>query len=103
MPFDPSTLTGKVLWVRAKDQTGSSGSTVTSIPDQSGLSHDPTSVSGTTTVTGATPSGGRVLRLSGAAIPLPDLGLNSNAVIGTASSNSSQANNANDGNTSTQW
>lgn len=64
MPFSPSDLSSKLLWLRGKD-LGASGSTVTSWPDQSGLAlpRSP-GVSGGTVATGATPSGGKVLRLA---------------------------------------
>jgi predicted secreted protein len=67
--FDPATLAGKLLWLRAKD-LGSNGSSVTTWADQSGLSAPPFSITNTTVVTGATPSSGKTARLANATIYL---------------------------------
>lgn len=66
MTFDPTTLTGKRLWLRAKDN-GASGSVITTWTDQSGKGNSPTVAGGTnpTVATGATPAGGKVARLGG--------------------------------------
>ena len=50
---DPSTLAGKVLWLRAKDLTAG---TVTTWPDQSGCGNDATGSE--TAVAASTPLGG---------------------------------------------
>lgn len=103
MPPDPSTLANKVLWLRAKDL--GSGS-VTSWTDQSGGVNNPMTITNTTVVTGQTPSGGKIARLAGGGISLPDLGLDNRYVTATASSIYSSSylpHNLNDGNTSNRW
>lgn len=67
MTFDPSTLAGKVLWLRAKDNAGADGSSVTSWADQSGAGGVVAS-SGTapTVATASTPLGGKSVRFGGA-------------------------------------
>lgn len=88
MTLDPTTLAGKVLWLRAKDLSGPS---VAAWPDQSGQGHNGASSAGGTAattdptlVTGATPSGGKAVKfgVNGRSainthkfITLPNLGL----------------------------
>lgn len=103
MPPDPSSLDNKVLWLRAKD-LGSG--TVTSWTDQSGSVNNPMTFTNTSVVTAQTPSGGKVARLAGAMISLPDLGLNNGHVTAVASSNYSASYlpyNLNDGSTGNRW
>ena len=65
----PADLAGKTLWLRGKDLAGADGAAVTAWADQSGLAHDPTRFTSSSTIlAGATPSGGKVLRVTGSAI-----------------------------------
>lgn len=64
MPLDPSTLSGKVLWLRAKDLTDPDNTDVATWTDQSGTTHNATST-GTAKPkirTGQTPGGGRAVQ-----------------------------------------
>ena len=69
----PTDLTGKTLWLRAKDLAGADGAAVTSWADQSGLGHSPLSTGSVTKETGETPSGGACARLAGSSVSLPPL------------------------------
>ena len=62
----PADLTGKVLWLRAKDLPGSAGSAVTTWPDQSG-GHNDAKAAGTTPTlaTSSTPNGGKSVAFGG--------------------------------------
>ena len=85
MTLDPTTLSSKRLWLRAKDLTGVDGAAVSAWTDQSGTSHSPTGIFGITKETGETPSGGVTARsISGSAINLPALHPN-NGVVATVS------------------
>jgi len=65
--FDPTTLAGKVLWLRAKDNTGGDGSAVSTWADQSGGGRDGVAAGTSPTVaTASTPLGGKSLRFGGA-------------------------------------
>ncbi len=58
----PSTLAGKVLWLRAKDNAGANASAITTWVDQSGTGSDASAAGGGTApavATGSTPSGGK--------------------------------------------
>lgn len=109
MSFDPSTLTGKLFWFRAKDLAGANGASVTSWADQSGFANDLNGISGTTIVTGATPSAGRVARLSGGVIPMDNPGYKARALVAHASSTYQPAgsfypvDNLLDGNSGSEW
>lgn len=59
MPYDPSTLTGKAVWLRASDLPA--GSSYSVLPDQSGNALNPQTNFNTTVVSGATPSGGKAM------------------------------------------
>lgn len=63
---DPSTLSGKRLWLRAKDNAGANGSTVSSWADQSGLSNNATGVSTPTVATASTPNSGKSVAFANA-------------------------------------
>lgn len=63
---DPSTISGKRLWLRAKDNAGANGSTVTSWTDQSGLGNNATGVSTPTVATSSTPNGGKSVAFANA-------------------------------------
>ena len=70
MTFDPATLSGKRVWLRAKD-LGANGSSVSSWTDQSGNAfHGLATGTAPTVVTGATPSGGKVVSFSSSAMTL---------------------------------
>jgi hypothetical protein len=63
--FDPSTLSNKALWLRAKD-LGSGGTSVATWPDQSGQTHDGTAAGTAPTVADtSTPLGGKSVRFAG--------------------------------------
>jgi hypothetical protein len=65
--LDPTILSGKRLWLRAKDNTGANGSAVTSWADKSGLANNATATGTTPTVaTATTPNGGRSVAFGGA-------------------------------------
>lgn len=65
MVFDPATLAGKRLWLRAKDNTGVNGSAITTWADQSGGGHDGTVVGTAPTVaTNSTTLGGKSVAFS---------------------------------------
>ena len=75
MPLDPSTLSGKVLWLRAKDLTDPDNTDVATWTDQSGTTHNATST-GTAKPkirTGQTPGGGRAVQfVAGSQSASPD-------------------------------
>lgn len=96
MTFDPSSLAGKVLWLRGKD-LGANGTTVASWADQSGAGHNATSGHDLPTVAAAsTPSGGASLALSHSRLDIPNLGLTGAGemwmVLKNTDSNGSDAN-----------
>ena len=65
MTFDPSTLAGKRLWLRAKDNAGINGSLVNPWIDQSGAGHNGIGVvQSPSLVTEATPLGGKAVQFS---------------------------------------
>lgn len=63
--FDPSSLSGKILWLRAKD-LGADGSSVDTWPDQSGNAKDALRMQNAPTVAAnSTPLGGKSVRFNG--------------------------------------
>ena len=103
MPIDPSSLSGKLLWLRAKDNAGADGSTLTTWTDQSGLGrHGAGSGTPTVDLTRKTPAGGRTVRTASGFFNLPDLlltGIRSNNYGGGSESVLSMF----DGSTASKW
>ncbi|MGV8972723.1 MAG: discoidin domain-containing protein [Rhodoglobus sp.] len=105
MTFDPTTLAGKALWLRAKDNAGANGSTITTWVDQSGTGHDGVAVGSPTVATAATPIGGKSVHFSGTRFTLPPLGFKPNVLTFSSQydAGSYKAANVTDGSTGTRW
>lgn len=98
----PTTLTGKALWLRAKDLgTGS----VTTWTNAASVASDPvTSGTAPTIATASTPSSGKSVRFAGASIlTLPNIGGRGSATATSTFAAGYEAPNAIDGSTGTVW
>jgi hypothetical protein len=103
--FTPAALAENTLWLRAKDNTAATGTAVPTWSDQSGQTHNATSVGTAPTVSAAaTPSGGRAITFPGTGgYNIASLGLTSYTTSESGLWPGQYGSLAADGNPSTYW